>query len=420
MPILDFKELSISRAGSPPGEDLEALARELGRRLGLEPEWSGRGADQGRDLFFTERRTGALGSENVRWLVSCKDFARSGRSVSEGDVGSVSDKLAQHRADAFLLVTTTTASTGLKAVLDGMHAGGAAKTQVWDRHELERLLLQHAHLDLVRRYLPLSHEAFHRLGSLPQALRTLEALVPGPVHARIRRVVEAYQAEDAWITGELIWPYDRASANTIDRVLSALLENGDAAAAAGHLLDGDIEFDAFEATLRTLATLRPDEARELCRHLIGAKAANGPSLFAYRFYVDTYEPGADEQIALAADLPTEDVVELYAEEIDCFISDELRSGLTSYRVWDDLDSLSNRTSVEEAYVEELSIAPEADSLRIEFQAALTFRVSLSYDREGSDTSSSFPGRLAGHIDARGIFVDEITVDTTSFYKGPST
>ena len=49
MPILDFKELSRSRASSSTGEDLEGLVRELGKRLGLNPDWAGRGADQGRD-----------------------------------------------------------------------------------------------------------------------------------------------------------------------------------------------------------------------------------------------------------------------------------------------------------------------------------------------------------------------------------
>ena len=174
MPILDFKELSAPGKGSPPGEDLEALARELGQRMGLEPAWSGRGTDQGSDLVFTERRVGVLSSSTLKWLVSCKDFAKSGRSVSEHDAGSVTDKLVQHRANAFLLVTTTTASTGLKALLDGIDAAGSVRTMVWDRHELERLLLQDGNLDLARRHLPLSYEAFVRLGSLPQALRALD------------------------------------------------------------------------------------------------------------------------------------------------------------------------------------------------------------------------------------------------------
>ncbi len=232
MPILDLKELSAARTPSPAGENLEGLARELGRRLGLSPNWSGRGSDQGRDLLFIERRKGALGSEDVRWLVSCKDFANSGRSVSEQDVGQVSDKVIQHGAAGFLLVTTTTASTGLKAMLDGIQANGRTKTQVWDRHELEDMLLQDAHLDLTKRYLPQSYAAFRRLGGLPQVLEALEALVPGPVHAKLMQVVETYQAGETWLTGERIWPHDRESSRVIDLALTALLERGNSIEAA--------------------------------------------------------------------------------------------------------------------------------------------------------------------------------------------
>ena len=417
MPILDFKELSAPGKGSPPGENLEALARELGQRMGLEPAWSGRGPDQGRDLVFTERRSGALGSGILRWLVSCKDFAKSGRSVSEYDAGSVTDKLLQHRAGAFLLVTTTTASTGLKAVLDGIDAAGTASTLVWDRHELERMLLQDENLDLVRRHLPLSYEDFVRLGSLPQALRALESFVPGRVYQAVAKAIDTYRAEETWITGELIWPHDRDSAATIDLAISTLLEVGDAAAAAKELLDGFVESDAFEATLRTLATFRPSQAGDLCIELIKAKQADGQSLSAYRFYVETFEPNPGEQIALAVELPVEDIRELFADETTAFINEALVSDMTSFQAWNDLDVLSSHTRVEEAYVSDLALAAGAEKISIEFQAAVVFSVVLSYDREGPDSSASFPGSLAGHIDAYGMYVTAVTVDTSSFYEG---
>lgn len=43
-------------------------------------------------------------------------------------------------------------------------------------------------------------------------------------------------------------------------------------------------------------------------------------------------------------------------------------------------------------------------------------MSLSYDREGPDTSSSFPGIATGYVDANGMFLDDVTVDTQSFYE----
>jgi hypothetical protein len=416
MPILDFKELSTSRSSSPAGEDLEGLVRELGKRLRLDPNWAGRGTDQGRDLFFKERRKGVFGSEDLRWVVSCKDFANSGRSVSEHDVGSVVDKITQHSADGFLLVTTTTASTGLKAMLDAIHAQGQIKTHVWDRHELENWLLQDAHIDLVKRHLPLSYAAFRRLSSLPQALEALEALVPGPVHARVRNVIETYQVEDTWLTGELIWPHDRDSAKTIDLAIAALLEKNDPSEAADRLSAGEIEFDAFEATLTTLASFKPHETQDLCYHLIGAKDTNGSSLFAYRFYVRRYEPSNEDQIALAVELASEDLYELYADEIALFIDEDLSTDPAKHSAWDDLDALSTHTTVAEAYAYDISLTASADRSRVEFRASLKISVMLSYDREGPDSSSSFPGSAAGYIDAHGIYLQEVLVDTQSFYE----
>jgi hypothetical protein len=416
MPILDFKEISTSRASSSAGEDLEGLVRELGKRLGLDPNWAGRGADQGRDLFFIERRKGVLGSDDLRWLVSCKDFANSGRSVSEHDVGSVSDKVSQHNANGFLLVTTTTASTGLKAMLDGIHTLGKVNTKVWDRHELENLLLQDAHLDLVKRYLPLSYAAFRRLSSLPQALEALEALVPGPIHARIRKVIETYRADDTWLTGERIWPHDRESAKTIDLAIAALLEEDDPAKAAQQLLAGEIEFDAFEATLRTLASFKPVQTQELCHQLVGAKDTDGVSLYAYRFYVEHYEPSNEDQILLAMGLASADLNELYADELARFIQDEFFTEPSRYSAWDNLDALSTHTQVEEVYMDDISLTAIADQARVEFRASVQISVALSYDREGPDTSSSFPGSARGYVDANGMFLDDVTVDTQSFYE----
>ena len=215
-----------------------------------------------------------------------------------------------------------------------------------------------------------------------------------------------------------MWPHDRDSATTIDLAISALLEVGDAEVAARELLDGFIEFDAFEATLRTLATFRPDQARNLCIHLIKAKQAEGQSLFAYRFYMETFEPNPEEQIALAAELSVDDIRELYADEVTAYIDETLVSDITDFRAWNDLDALSSHTSVEEAYVSDLTLAAGAEKTSIGFRAAVMFRVILSYDREGPDSSASFPGSLAGHIDAYGMYVTEVTVDTTSFYEGP--
>ncbi|MBB3453160.1 hypothetical protein FHT86_001416 [Rhizobium sp. BK313] len=416
MPILKFEELSDSEQKSPKGENFEGLIREIGRELGLRPEWTGRGADQGRDLFFTERREGPLGTTQVRWLVSCKDYAHSQRSVSEQDVGAVTDKLVQHEADGFLLATTSIATTGLKSLLDGIAKQGQYKTLVWDRHELENILLREPCTHLVKRYLPKSYEAYQRLSSIPQALNSLSVLMPGEIFRKVEAVFEAYQAGDVWLTGERIWPHESASIETIDRALSALLESDDAASAARILSRDEIEFEAFEATLTAIASVRPIQAQDLCRAIVKDGNDAGPALSAFRFFVQEFEPANEEQIRLAANLSRDDLTDLYAIEVDNFIVAELSSNPEKYSAWGQLDALSSSTRLEDCHVDGLEFTPDRRNAKIEFSAALEIWVELSYAREDAG-SFSFPGSVTGHIDADGIYIQDFSVDTGSSHEG---
>lgn len=132
------------------------MVRLIGERLGMQVEWSGRGADGGRGLIFHETQEGPLKSRSIKWLVNCKDNSDSNSSVGERDVGSVIDKTAQHKCNGFLLATTTTASTGLKEKLDSLDfsSGGEIHTKVRDRFELTRFLLEDRFSDLMLQFFP--------------------------------------------------------------------------------------------------------------------------------------------------------------------------------------------------------------------------------------------------------------------------
>jgi hypothetical protein len=145
-------------ASSVPGEGLEGLTRLLAERLGLYPQWSGRGADRGRDLLLDQRISFPL-NVAIRWLVSCKDFADAKRSVGESDLPPQFEaKMIQHQAQGFLLVTTTTASTGAKELLDGLSSAGRCFTDVWDGIRLRELLLKPSNEDLLKQFLPASFQ----------------------------------------------------------------------------------------------------------------------------------------------------------------------------------------------------------------------------------------------------------------------
>ena len=152
-PLIDFKELNRSVAG----EDLERLTFFLAERMHLHPEWTGRGADGGKDLVLTQHFTDPL-KASLRWLVSCKDHARSGKAVVEVELPNPFDlKMRQHNAHGFLLVTTTTAAKTTKEVLDSLAEQKSFFTDVWDAARLRKLLLKPENDDLLKQFLPESH-----------------------------------------------------------------------------------------------------------------------------------------------------------------------------------------------------------------------------------------------------------------------
>lgn len=213
MATLDFTELD----KKPPGEALEALVRLIGERLGMRVEWSGRGADGGRDLIFHETQEGPLKYRSIKWLVNCKDNSESNSSVGERDVGGVIDKTVQHKCDGFLLATTTTASTGLKEKLDSfdLSSGGSIHTKVWDRFELTKFLLEDRFSDLMLQFFPKQKARAVAL-TIDHAREIIEASVPRVVVGAVRRHLMRHSERYALLSGEKIWPHDEDQRGLID------------------------------------------------------------------------------------------------------------------------------------------------------------------------------------------------------------
>ena len=109
--MVDFTEL-------PDGEVWEHFARDFLAESGFQIETSpDRGADAGKDFLVTERLVGRVNTYPFRWLVSCKHFAKSGKSVSEQDEPNIRERLESFRADGFLGFYSTIPSSGLNSRL---------------------------------------------------------------------------------------------------------------------------------------------------------------------------------------------------------------------------------------------------------------------------------------------------------------
>ena len=113
--------------------------------------------------LFGDNQKGKLGNRPFKWLVQCKDNSVTGKTVSENDFPTpIQNKCVQHGCEGFLLVTSTTVTSGLKKLLDAMTTAcppfSAIRTKVWDKHELTSMLLEQKNESLLTQFFPISLE----------------------------------------------------------------------------------------------------------------------------------------------------------------------------------------------------------------------------------------------------------------------
>jgi hypothetical protein len=134
--MIDFSELP------KDGKAFEQFVREVLLICGVRPHWTGQGPDQGRDIVAKEILIGPIAEANRTWLVQCKHFAHSNRSVGRDDVGSIVDDCRQVAASGYLLVCSTQPSaplvTKLREISNKPEAG--LFTLIWDSVDLEKML----------------------------------------------------------------------------------------------------------------------------------------------------------------------------------------------------------------------------------------------------------------------------------------
>lgn len=139
---VDFKELPRN------GKLFEQFVRELLLILGVHPHWTGQGADHGTDILATEQIIGPMSlvgpvvETHRKWLVQCKHFAHSRRSVGRKDTGSIVDDCRQVGANAYLLVCSTQPSSSLVTKLEEISTKphNNLVTLIWDSVDLEKML----------------------------------------------------------------------------------------------------------------------------------------------------------------------------------------------------------------------------------------------------------------------------------------
>lgn len=148
--MLNFQELP------KDGTKFEQLTRELLLKKGLRPQWTGVGPDSGRDLLVEEELASHIKNNKRTWLVDCKHYAASGKTVGVGDITDIRDRCERVDAEGFLLVCSTTVSSELSRKLEEIETNTGIATEIWDSITIEKLLLNPISYSLAQQFFPVS------------------------------------------------------------------------------------------------------------------------------------------------------------------------------------------------------------------------------------------------------------------------
>ena len=172
MSVLDFKEIPSANAGDGKQDTFEFLTRDCLNYLGHKVlEGPDRGADGGRDVIVDERRVGVGGETVLRWLVSCKHNAHSGKSVTTDDEHDIRDRIEKYNCQGFIAFYSTLPSAGLGSKLKPEAL--KAEVQVFDCQKIEgKLLGLSKGIELAARYFPKSIDALKTENPRPAAIFT--------------------------------------------------------------------------------------------------------------------------------------------------------------------------------------------------------------------------------------------------------
>jgi hypothetical protein len=309
-------------------------------------------------------------------------------------------------------VTTTTASTGAKALIDSLDKsnGGEIHTAVWDSTELAAFLLQPANHDLVEQFLPGSYKRLKELTSLEGALLAFRDQLPEEVLAEVLDLVRPYS--QFALRGSKIWPYDAESASAIDRIIMYVITKPDLHLAVQ--ATEEIEADAFIALLTRLHSHYPSECFHYLSAIVTEHHEYDIRFNAAQFLFDNYEINPSDAIRFATSLDPASLAELYGSEVAYFVTDELVHKTPAYELYSAIDELSSSSSIEDLHLSSLEFHADTPE-RVEFSGKLIVEVSLEFDGDRMG-NHIFPGTFSGHFDEYGMCLEHTSLDTSAFWQ----
>lgn len=159
--MIDFKEIPLANTGSGEQDYFELFARDFFLQLGFKiVENPARGTDNGRDLIISELFEHKIDNSitEERWLISCKHYSMSGKSVTAKDEPDIYDRMKSNNCTGFIGFYSTIANESLVRKLNN------ARFIIYDNKKIESFLTSKPDLlILFKTYFPKSYDRFKKL-----------------------------------------------------------------------------------------------------------------------------------------------------------------------------------------------------------------------------------------------------------------
>ncbi len=172
--LIDFKEIPQSNNTGDKQDVFEKFCRDflvmLGYKIEQEPA---RGADGGIDIKVSDIRKGVSGETIVYWLVSCKHYAHSGKSITKELEPDIIDRVIRFGCTGFIGLYSTIANTSLLNHLEAIKT--KIEYQLFDNEKIENHIVGiHSIEDLMIRYFPESFKKWKELKYMNEPIQLFD------------------------------------------------------------------------------------------------------------------------------------------------------------------------------------------------------------------------------------------------------
>jgi hypothetical protein len=212
--LIDFKEIPVSNSIMTNQDIFEKFARDFFKSIGYEIENEpARGSDGGIDIKVSQ----VINNKKFFWLVSCKHYARTGKSITKRIETDIADRIMQQNCDGFIGFYSTIANTSLSNALEKLK--NKFPYQLFDNEKIESNIVgikQHENLFL--RYFPKSYRKWKDLYYYSEPIKLVEKYLSAEYNFDME--VEVYKKVFGTI-GSLI-----KMTRNFDDMESALKQNG--------------------------------------------------------------------------------------------------------------------------------------------------------------------------------------------------